>query len=247
MSLGKPEINDAYVLSWISLLITIIAFVAGLVVALVSSSAATLGYSLENLVDSLSSILVLWRFWGGGRSVSVERLAQREKRASVAIALTFLVLAVAVVSVASTHLRHEEKTEDPGLLLAISIPSVVVFGLLAVLKFWIGHVSNLDSPALRKDGLCSLAGSALSVAVLVGAALQYSGNGIWWFDGACAVGISMGLFFAGARTLVNNALHGNSFWELSFWQTVPELGLDMGKGSGRGLAQQSDLDRRDVA
>lgn len=59
---------------------------------------------------------------GGGDGVSAEKLAEREKRASIAIALTFLMLAVAVVSVAVIHLSEEQSPKDPTLLMALSIP-----------------------------------------------------------------------------------------------------------------------------
>ena len=81
----RPTVWDAYVLSWVSLVCTVAAFFAGLVISISARSAATLGYALENWVDSLSSILVLWRFWGGGKTVPEEQLAQREKRASIAV------------------------------------------------------------------------------------------------------------------------------------------------------------------
>jgi len=70
--------------------------------------------------------------------VSLAVLDQREKRASIAIALTFLVLAAAVVSVAAMHLAEEEEPDDPLLLIRLSIPSVVIFGILGGAKLWLG-------------------------------------------------------------------------------------------------------------
>jgi len=217
----RPTVWDAYVLSWVSLVCTVAAFFAGLVIAISARSAATLGYALENWVDSLSSILVLWRFWGGGKTVPEEQLAQREKRASIAIAITFVFLAVAVVSVAGVHFEAEHGPEEPFTLMMLSIPSMVVFGVLGVAKLWIGDKSNLDSPSLRKDGLCSVCGSVLSMAVLLASALQYSGNEVWWLDGAAAVVISAGLMAVGLRTVVRNIAVGNRFWTLGFWVEAP--------------------------
>ena len=57
-------------------------------------SSALLGYGLESLVDVWSSILVLWRFWGDpegeGSYFLVTR--RREARASVGIAVTFVII-----------------------------------------------------------------------------------------------------------------------------------------------------------
>ena len=107
-SLRKPGAREAYVVSWISMGCTIIAFSAGLVISIVSKSSATMGFALENAVraphmsvmtrylgsrhpttqvDSFSSGLVLWRFWGGGSSIPEATLELREKRASIGIAI----------------------------------------------------------------------------------------------------------------------------------------------------------------
>lgn len=57
-------------------------------------SSALLGYGLEALVDVWSSVLVLWRFWndpdGEGQYFLVTR--RREQRASVGIAVTFILI-----------------------------------------------------------------------------------------------------------------------------------------------------------
>lgn len=216
-SMFKATVSDAYNISVISMVFTVIAFVAGLLISIATKSAATLGYSLENLVDSISSALVLWRFWGGGKTVPIEELEQREKRASIAIGVTFIFLAVAVVAVAGQHLANSEEPDDPLTLMILSIPSVIVFGVLGIGKLWLGSRAQLDSSSLRKDGLCSVCGSLLSVAVLVSSSLQYAGDGIWWLDGAAAVAISAGLFVVGMRTMVHNALQGNRFWDPRFW------------------------------
>ena len=68
-SLRKPGVREAYVVSWISMVCTVVALVLGLVVSVISKSSATLGFALENAVDTISSALVLWRFWGGGAVV----------------------------------------------------------------------------------------------------------------------------------------------------------------------------------
>ena len=94
MTWSQPGVREAFVLSWVSLLLTVAAFVVGCAVAAVTSSSATLGFALENAVDFLSSALVCWRFYGGGKSVPEAKLEEREKRASVGIALSFVVLAL---------------------------------------------------------------------------------------------------------------------------------------------------------
>ena len=93
---GSTGVREAYIISWVSLVLTIVGLIVGLVVSVLTKSSATLGFALENAVDGISSVLVLWRFWGGGKGQSEGALAMREKRASVGIAIVFVILAITV-------------------------------------------------------------------------------------------------------------------------------------------------------
>ena len=221
----RGTINDAFMLSVVSLCFTIAAVVVGLTVSIFTASAATLGYALENLVDTFSSILVVWRFWGGGKTVPEEILRSREKRASIAIATTFILLAICVVSVASVNLDKKKEPTDEALLLALAVPSILIFGVLGVLKLWMGATWNLDSSSLRKDGYCSVCGAVISFGVLIGAALELSGNGVWWLDSTVAIIIALGLSIVGLKSLVHNAAIGNKFWTYEFWVISPSKPL----------------------
>lgn len=195
---------------------TVSALVVGLAISVATGSAATLGYALENGVDSFSSGLVLWRFWGGGSSVPEEVLETREKRASIGIAFAFIALALTVGSVASVHLHHAEEPEQVSKLIALAAPSVVFCLLLGVFKHRVG--SLVDSPSLKKDGICSLCGAGLSLGVMVGGLLLlYDIDGSWWLDGAIAVTVSAGLLVYGLFTLVKN--QDLKWWERQFWIT----------------------------
>jgi divalent metal cation (Fe/Co/Zn/Cd) transporter len=205
----------AYALSWISLVVTILAFIAGLVVAAVTASSATLGFALENAVDFFSSALVCWRFWGGGASVPEATLELREKRASVGIAISFIVLAIVVGSVASAHLSHAERPSDVGVLVGLAAPSALAFGALGFAKWRVGVATQ--SPSLKKDAACSLCGAVLSLGVCVGAAAVGADEALWWVDALVALLVSVGLLLYGAFTLYKNGVQGNRWWRASFW------------------------------
>ncbi len=176
-SLLSPGVREAYWLSWLSVVATVVAFVAGAAVAAATASSATLGFALENLVDCFSSGLVLWRFWGGGKSIPEERLEWREKRASVGIAISFAILSIVVFSVAVSHLAAHEEPSDVVALYSIAAPSLVVFGALGVLKLHVGVC--VDSASLKKDAACSLCGALLSLGVLIGASAVQSNPDMW--------------------------------------------------------------------
>lgn len=211
-SLSNPGAHEAYLISWVSLALTGIAFVVGLIVATSSNSSATLGFALENAVDGISSALVLWRFWGGGHSIPVAELELREKRASVGIALAFVVLAVTVGGTASAHISEHSVPSNVEALLGVSAPSVVVFAVLGAIKLHLGFATH--SPSLKKDAACSLCGALLSLGVCIGTAVAHEA---WWFDAVVALLVSGALLLHGTYTLVKNARDGNLWWDAAFW------------------------------
>ena len=207
----------AFVLSYVSLVFTVIAFIAGLVLAFVTGSSATLGFALENAADFGSSVLVCWRFWGGGLTVPEETLELREKRASVGIAMSFVVLALVVGGVASGHLTTHEPPSDLGLLLGLSIPSVIIFGALGCLKMWVGIATR--SASMKKDAACSLCGAILSLGVCIGAAAVGANEQLWWIDAVVALVVSIGLLLYGLYTCLIKAVNdGNKWWTKDFWR-----------------------------
>ena len=83
----NPTAYHAYKLSLISCFITFFAAILGLASSKASGSSAMLGFGLENLVDLLSSMVVVWRFYVGGSTevtpALVAKLNGREKKASI--------------------------------------------------------------------------------------------------------------------------------------------------------------------
>lgn len=234
MSWSRPGVREAYVVSLVSLVITVLALVLGLVVTFASSSSATLGFALENAVDTFSSALVLWRFWGGGASVPEATLELREKRASVGIAASFVLLGCVVGGVAIQHLTTHDELKEVGTLYALAVPSMLIFFVLGSLKLRIGRAT--DSASMKKDAACSLCGSLLSLGVILGAALSQNDDRLWFFDALVALVIAAALFAYGLLVLVKNARQRNRWWTAAFWsqglaasrRRFPEVRLEGG-------------------
>jgi len=215
ISLRRPGSYEAFLVSWLSVVITVLATLVGIAVATRSGSSAILGFALENFVDTFSSLLLVWRFWGGGTSVSEYILELREKRASVGIAFAFCVLAFVVGGMALSHLAAHHETEDSASLLLLAAPSVVVFLVLGVLKAHIG--AETDSPSMKKDAACTLCGAVLSLGVCVGVFLAKANAALWWTDAAVALMVSAGLLAHGVHTLAKNARQHNKWWTQQWW------------------------------
>ena len=156
---------------------------------------------------------------GGGAKVPESTLEEREKRASVGIAASFVVLAFVVGGVACSHLGSHEVPTNLGALIGLAAPSAIVFGVLGGLKWWVGIATS--SASLKKDAACSLCGSALSLGVCFGAAAVAGTDGsLWWFDALVALLVSFGLLIYGSYSLHRNARAGNRWWTCSFWTTA---------------------------
>ncbi|GMH32247.1 hypothetical protein BSKO_00081 [Bryopsis sp. KO-2023] len=198
-------------ISYVSIAFTLLGGVSGIVIASVSDSVSLLGYALESFVDVFSSVLVLWRFWSDDiEKHEQKRLFKKEKKASLGIAATLVIIGLVVGTQAAVHLALDEQPNKAAALLAISTISVIVLTILSTIKLKISRA--LNSPAMKKDAVTSAAVALLSLGILLSAAMNELHPEIWWLDAAFAIIISVLLFFYGARTLINN-----KWWRKDFW------------------------------
>jgi len=186
---NNPNSSHAFKLSWISLIITVLAAVGGLATFSLLNSSLMLCYGLENCVDSLSSVVCLWRFYTpGGHNPAIEEiLEQREKRASIAISFVLGMLGVAIIAMSMEDFAvGYEEPENTEILYYVSFLSLLVFGVLTVFKFY--YAKKLKSASMKKDGICSLIGTTLAGSLFVNTIIIMSTDGdFWWIDPTVAI------------------------------------------------------------
>jgi len=233
----EPTEYHAYKLSIMSCLTTLFAGLIGLACFAASSSPSMLGYSFENLVDLFSSVVVVWRFYigeGSAATITEEKrmgMDRKEKRASILIAMILFILGVVVASVAIAHLAESETVTDRGLLIGVSVPSFLIFGGLAVVKWRMSTV--LQSPAFKKDAMCSAFGATLSFGVFLSSAVGSNS-----LDAFVAIFVAMICMWVGLRTLVKNVDEGhNEWWTMQFWRDEGETQEEV-RAKGGGLSLQ---------
>jgi len=228
-------LRDAYELSVLSLVASFIAILMGAISSVQTRSATALGYCLENAVDFLGSVLVLWRFAG---NVSKEVLDSREQRADAGISMMFIVLGIVVGIDGVKDLLYRDKDRDVVELIALYAPSLVVFVLLGCAKIHVGRA--VKSSSLRKDGMCSLAGALLSAGVLLSAVIEEL-TPIWWIDSLVAVIVAMGLASKGAHSLTLFARKGLRFWTADFWRGDDALAAASSASSRPSVLEEDPL------
>jgi divalent metal cation (Fe/Co/Zn/Cd) transporter len=182
---------SALSLAWASL-VGAISLVAGFA----ASSVALVGFGANSVLDGSASAVLVWRFrhehLGSADADAVERRAALVVGAAMAAVGLYL-----VVSAISALAGHSEP-ERTAIGIVLTAASVCVFPVLARAKLRLA--AALHSPALRGDGLLSLAGAILAAAALTSLLLDAAFDW-WWADAAAALFISAMLLGEGSRTI----------------------------------------------
>ena len=278
---SAPTTHHAFVLSWISVVITLVAAGGGISIYVVrieeytriirtgphgtiqltfnslvsynlpfvhpfqiNKSSLMLCFGLENLVDFLSSVVVLWRFYCPHSDPELEkRLARREKRASVAISLILGLLGFGITGAAIDDLvKGAEEEEKLKLVVAVSFFSILIFGLLTIIKFHYSY--HLNSASLHKDGICSLIGTVLSTALFVNTLIIDHAPGAWWIDPLVALACGVAAIIIGLYAIVVAAcIQGLPIWTCRWWSSSQGDGTD--EITGRKLGPE-DFPEEDI-
>lgn len=194
-----------------SVILSAVAGVIALIAGIIVHSAALVAYGLESFVDLWASVLVLWRFWDDeDTEAGMRRNHDREARANVGIAFTFVAIAIITAGQAISHLAHHKFPEDSTPILVFSVISIVTLTAMSVYKMYLNK--HIQSKALEMDAVASFAVSALSMGILVSAALYQVNKNIWWLDAVVALVITILLAIYSVPILIQN-----SWWRKDFW------------------------------
>lgn len=220
---NQPEAQDAFWLSWISLVCTLIAAIGGVVGFSKTESTLILAFGLENFVDFASSAIVLWRFYcpHGADEAKIVKLKKREERASVAISIVIGVLGLFVFTIGLLDLFKRDKDTDLSLLFTISFVSILVFGTLTIIKF--KYSDDLDSQSLYKDGICSLIGTCLSASLLLTTAIIDQAPKAWILDPIVSLIIGVTASVYGWKVVMKMVSEGIPIWSPEWWYTKKDV------------------------
>jgi divalent metal cation (Fe/Co/Zn/Cd) transporter len=156
----EPLLRRAIELSALSIALSGIVGVAAVLIGLVSGRLSLLGFGFDASVDSIASIVLVWRF--RIESTHPHRAARAEHLAELVVSGVLVVLALylAVSGVQALASGAHPSTSVVGI--AISIVSVALLPPLSLAKRRVA--TALDSGALRADSL--LTGIAAVIALI---------------------------------------------------------------------------------
>jgi divalent metal cation (Fe/Co/Zn/Cd) transporter len=192
-SFEPSHVHAARQVSEASIAWTVVASTLSVVIGIASGSSALVAFGCVGYVDLAGSVALVHHFRHALRTDALSDRFERRAHRIVTFGLLTIGLAAVVVSAIRLASGHRPSTADAGI--GIAAASLVVLGVLAVLKVRIGK--RVPSAALRSDGHLSGIGAAQAGVVLLGAEATSLLSWNWADDaaaivvGAVAVGIAV--------------------------------------------------------
>ena len=160
--------------------------------AVIASSVALLGFGIDSGIESLASVIVIWRFTGHRRVSEIS-----ERRAQQLVAVSFFLLAPYIAQDAVRTLVAGAHPATSWVGIALSISSILVMPLLGRTKQRIGE--RVRSAATAGEGAQNLLCAYMAAGVLTGL-LANTTLGVWWLDPGIALAIAAAAIHEGIQT-----------------------------------------------
>jgi divalent metal cation (Fe/Co/Zn/Cd) transporter len=170
--------RTALALSCITVGYNVLEGLVAVVFATLAGSSALLGFGIDSFVESLSGMVMVWRFTRTTHLTSDEA-EQRERVAIRLVGVSLFTLGGYVVYESATILYfHQIPTRSPAALIIAAV-SLIAMPILYLLKRRVA--AAIQSRSLATDAKQTLACIMLSIALLVGSGLHYF-VGVWQAD-----------------------------------------------------------------
>jgi divalent metal cation (Fe/Co/Zn/Cd) transporter len=156
--------------------------VAGAVAVLASGSLSLLGFGADAVIDSIASVVLVWRFTVEARQP--QRADRVERAAERVVGLALIALAVYLAFGASRALAAQSHPETSFVSLGLLLASAIVLPPLAAAKYRVA--ARLASGALRADSILTAVAAVLAVISLASLAAAQA-LGLWWADAIAAL------------------------------------------------------------
>lgn len=160
-------LGRAIALSAVSIVISGCVGVTAVTAGLVSNRLSLLGFGFDAAIDSIASIVLLWRF--RLETTHPARAERAERLAEIAVGWVLVVLGLYLGVRAVEALVGGSHPEPTAVGTVISSVSVLVLPLIALAKY--RTAAKLRSRSLRADSILTAIAALLALVALVGAVL----------------------------------------------------------------------------
>jgi divalent metal cation (Fe/Co/Zn/Cd) transporter len=180
------DLRQALRLSALSIVWSGVAGSIAIYAALATSNLSLLGFGADAVIDSVASIVLVWRFLAESRQP--ERAARVERAAERVVGLALIALAVYLTASAIRALATQSHPETSTASLVLLLASAVVLPPLAFGKYRVA--ARLGSGALRADSILTAVAALLAVISLASLAGSQA-LGLWWADAIAALVVAV--------------------------------------------------------
>jgi cation diffusion facilitator family transporter len=189
--------SKALKLSYFTVGYNIVECIVSLIAGITAGSTALLGFGTDSLVESLSGIIMIWRF-KKHKNISKDEEENIEKKATFFVGVTFFIFGIYILFESFRKLIIHEKPEPSIIGIIIAITSIIVMPLLFLSKYKVGK--SIGSNSLVADSKQTLACLFMSISLLIGLGLNYL-FGLWQADPIVGLIIVAFLFKEGTELL----------------------------------------------
>jgi divalent metal cation (Fe/Co/Zn/Cd) transporter len=182
MNTRDTDLTRALRLSGLSIVWSGVAGSIAVYAALVSGSLSLLGFGVDAVIDSIASIVLVWRFSVEARQP--HRAERVETAAERVVGVALIALALYLGFGAIRALMAQAHPETSLISLGLLLASAVVLPPLAIAKYRVA--ARLGSGALRADSILTAVAAILAVISLASLVAAQS-LGLWWADAIAAL------------------------------------------------------------
>ncbi|XP_070569837.1 transmembrane protein 163a-like [Ptychodera flava] len=178
----------ALIVSFATIILLSILGIGFIAISIVTTSTAALGLAFDMMLDSATSIVVLWRYFQA-RTVYVQ---EKERRAIIVLGMLFIVFSLVISIKSVVALLTSTSPSQESILAGVSTVAAVIMTSLAAVKFVIAK--KLQSKSVLSDAFSSAMGAVISYGILIGAII-YANIDVAYLDSI--IGIAVAVMLAG--------------------------------------------------
>lgn len=170
----------------ITLLWMIVEASIAIIAGFATHSVSLQGFGIDSIIELITGGVLLWRLLAEQRGGSTESIKQAERLAAWITAISLFALALYIIGDGTLAVLTQSHPEASWWGLGLAIAAVIVMPVL-----WQGKLrvaKHIGSAALKADAMCSVTCAYMSVALLVGLALNAL-FGWWWADPLAALAL----------------------------------------------------------
>jgi divalent metal cation (Fe/Co/Zn/Cd) transporter len=187
-------VRRARFLNRFTLTYNVVEAAIALTAGIMASSISLIGFGLDSVVEVSASLVLTWRLAAERHGGCTQ---EADRRATRAIAVSFLALAVYVGYDAISRLLNEERPDTALVGIVLTAVSLLIMPFLARAKKGVAPAlgSRAQEAEADQTRLCAYMSGVVLVGLLANGAL-----GWWWADPLAAIGIAGLALVEAART-----------------------------------------------